>query len=75
MSSLSSSVHPSVRSSVRLSVCPSVRLSVRPSVRPSVCRSVTFELKTQETRIYDAAVDIECVWVYVIVWEGELGGA
>ena len=32
------------------------------------------ELKTQELRIYGAAV-IECVRVYVSVWEGGLGEA
>ena len=48
-------------------LCPSVLLSVGPSVRRSVGRPVTLELKTRETRIYDAAVVIEYVWVYVSV--------
>ena len=39
----------------------SVRWSVRWSVDRSVGRSITLELKTQKTRIYDAAVVILCV--------------
>ena len=55
----------------------SLRGFVRPSIGRSVGWSVRLELKMQETRIYDAAVVIECVWVYVSVWEGgwnEAGG-
>ena len=48
-------------------LCPSVRWSVR--------WSVTLELKMQETRIYNAAVVIECVWVFDSVWEGGWGEA
>ena len=53
----------------------SIRGFVRPSVGRSVGRSVTLQLKTQETRIYNAAVVIECVWVYISVWEGGWGEA
>ena len=88
--SLSLSIHPSVRPSICLSIgrsnvfqCLLVFLvadtqlykRLCPSVRWSVRRSVTLKLKTQETRIYNAAVFIECVWVYVSVWEGGLGEA
>ena len=43
------------------------------SVRRSVGPSVTLKLKTQKTRIYDAAVVIECACVSV--WQGGWGEA
>ena len=46
-------------------LCPSVRWSVGPSI--------TLELKTRKTRIYDTAVVIVCVWVCECV-AGVVGG-
>ena len=59
------------RNSIRGFVRPSVRWPIRPSVR----WSIMLELKTRKTRIYDAAVVIECVCVCVNVWEGGWGMA
>ena len=49
--------------SVHRSVGPLVRRSVGPSVRQSVGWSVMIELKSVNTRIYDATVMIFCVCV------------
>ena len=58
---------------VELFSCGHATLYEALSVRPSVSWSVTLELKTRKTRIYDTAVVIVCVWVCECV-AGVVGG-